>query len=113
MVQLGGLAEAVENNARLDARQLCGGIDGGELVHIAREVEDNSDVSALSGEAGSRSARQDCGSRGATGGQSGLDIGGVAGQNHADGKLTVVRGVGCVKGAGTEIETDVASKCLF
>src|ERR1035437_4007903 len=113
MVQLGGLAETVEDDARLDARQLCGGIDGGEIVHESREVEDNSHVGALAGKTGSRSAWQDCGSGCAAGGKSGLDVSGVAGQNHADGKLTIIRGVGCVKGAGTEIETDIASKCLF
>jgi hypothetical protein len=67
----------------------------------------------LAGETGSRAARQDCGSRGAAGGQSGLDVGGVARQNHAYRKLTVVRGVGCVKGAGTEIEADVAAERFF
>ena len=113
MVQLGSLAEAIKDDARLDARQLCSGIDGGELVHESREVEDNSHVGALAGKTGSRAARQDCGSGGAAGGQSGLDVSGVAGQNHADGKLTIVRGVGCVKGAGTEIETDIAAKGLF
>jgi hypothetical protein len=67
----------------------------------------------LAGETGSRAARQDCGSRGAAGGQSGLDVGGVAGQNYAYRKLTVVGGVGCVKGARTEIEADVAAKGFF
>src|ERR1039458_597191 len=113
MVQLGGFAQTVEDDARLDARQLCSGIDGGELVHESREVEDNSHVGALTGKTGSRSTRQDCGSGGAAGGQSGLDVSGVAGQNHADGKLTIVRGVGCVKGAGTEIETDVTAQGFF
>jgi hypothetical protein len=113
MVLLGGFAQTVEDDARLDARQLGGGIDGGKLVHVAREVEDYGDVGALAGETGSRAARQDCGSRDSTGGQSGFDVGGVAGQNYACRKLTVVRGVGCVKGAGTEIEADVAAKGFF
>jgi hypothetical protein len=67
----------------------------------------------LAGKTGSRAARQDSGSGGAAGGQSGLDIRCVAGQNHADWKLTVIRGVGCVKGARSKIETDIAAQGFF
>jgi hypothetical protein len=69
VVELGGLAQAVEDDARLDARQLGGGVDGGEAVHVAGEVEDHGDVGALAGQAGARAARQDGGSGGAAGGQ--------------------------------------------
>jgi hypothetical protein len=113
MVLFGSLAQAVENDARLNARQLCGGINGDELVHVPREVEDHGHIDALASEAGSRSARQDGSACCATGGQSGFDIGGVARQNYANGKLTVIRGVGGVKSAGTEIEADVTREGFF
>jgi len=109
-MRLGGFAQAVENHARLDARQFCGGIDGDELVHVPRKVEDYGHVYALAGEACSRAARQDGSAGCATGGKSGLNVGGVARKNHAYRNLAVVGGVGCVKGAGAEIESDVTTQ---
>jgi hypothetical protein len=67
----------------------------------------------LAGETGSCAARQDRGSRCSAGGKSGLNVGGVAGKNYAYRKLAIVRGVGCVKCAGTDIEANVAAKGFF
>ena len=50
---------------------------------------------------------------GAAGGEGGFDIGGVAGQDDADGKLAVVGSVSGVEGAGAEVEEDVAAECGF
>src|ERR1035438_4825228 len=94
VVALGGTAEGVENDARLDDGELGGGVDGGEAAHVAGVVEDDGHVGALAGEAGAGSAGKDRGSSGATSGQSSLDVGRVAGQNDADGKLAVIGGGG-------------------
>ena len=110
---LGGLAQPVEDDARLDARQLCGGVDGSEAIHVPGEIEDDRDVGALAGQAGARAARQNGCSCSAAGCQRCLHIGGVAGQNHAHGKLAVIRRIGSVKGARAEIEADVAAQALF
>ena len=93
--------------------QLGGGIDGGEAVHVARVIEDHGYVGALAGQAGACAARQHGGAGGAAGGQRGLDVGGVAGQDDADGKLAVVGGVGGVEGAGAEVEEDIAAQGGF
>ncbi len=107
---LGGVAQAVENNAWLNAGQPRRGIDRVERIHVARIVEDHGHIDALAGEAGARAARQNGSAGGAAGGQSGLNIGRVAGKNDADGKLAVVRGIGSVKGARAKIEADFAAK---
>ena len=80
------------------------GIDRGEGVHEARIIEDHGYIGALAGEAGARAARQNGSAGCAAGGQRGLDIGGVAGKDDADGKLAVVGGVGGIEGAGAKIE---------
>ncbi len=110
VVQLGGLAEAVEDDAGLDGGEFGGGVDGGEAVHVAGEIENHGHVGALAGERGACAAGEDSGSGGAAGGQCGFDVGGVAGIEDADGKLAVVGGVGGVEGAGTEVEEDVAAE---
>ena len=89
------------------------GIDCGERVHVARVVEDYGDVDALAGEAGARAARQNGGSGGAAGSQSGFDIGGVAGKDDANGKLAVIGRVGGVQCARAEIEVHFAAKAFL
>ena len=110
VVQFGGLAKAVENDARLHSSQLGGGVDRVETVHIPGVIKDHGHIGALAGQAGARAARQHGCSGGPAGGKRGFNIGGVPGQNHADRELAVVRGVGCVESAGTKVEADVATK---
>ena len=110
VMEFGGLAKAVEDDARLDACKLCGWIDGGEGVHVTGIVEDHGHVGALAGQAGSSAARQHGGACGTAGSQGGFDVGGIAGQDDADGELAVVGGIGSVEGAGAEVELDVAAE---
>ena len=77
-----------------------------ERVHVARVVEDDGHVDALAGEAGACAAGQNRSAGSAASGERGLDVGGVARENHADGQLAVVRGVGGVERARAEIEAD-------
>ena len=106
VMEFGGVAQAVENDAGLDARQLLRGVESMERIHVARIVEDHGHVDALAGEAGARAAGQHGGAGGAAGGQCGFNVGGVAREDDADGKLAVVRGVGGVESARAEIEAD-------
>ena len=104
-----GFADAVEHDAGLDVDGLCLGIDGTHAVHVLGEVEDDGGVAALTGEAGSRSARErarrwrlaDC--------YGGDDVGFVARNDDADGDVAVVGAVGGVEGFGGGIEADFAA----
>ncbi len=113
VMDLGCFAQAVENDARLNHGKLCAHIDGGEPVHVLREVEDNGDVRALSGEAGAGAAWQHGGPGGAAGGQCSFNVGRIAGHDYADGKLAVVGRVGRVHGAEAHVEADFAAHCGF
>jgi len=110
VVEFGGVAETVKDDAGLDYGQPGIGINGCEAVHVFGVVEDYRYIGALASETGASAARQDGRSGGAAGGECGLNVGGVAGQNDADGKLTVVGGIGGVESAGTKIETDFATE---
>ena len=106
VMEFGGVPQAVEHDAGLHARCLGLGIDTVERVHVARVVKDHGHVDALAGEAGAGTARQNGSARGAAGRERGLDVGGVAREDYADGQLTVIRGIRGVKGARAEIEAD-------
>lgn len=109
-VFFGSFAEAIEDDAGLDDGQFLVAIDGDKAVHVAGVVEDDGDIGALAGEAGSCSARKNGGPGLAAGSQGSLDIGSVAGHDDAHGKLTVVRGIRGVEGPGTEVKADVTTK---
>jgi hypothetical protein len=106
VMHFGGLADAIENDARLDDGGLRFGIEGEDAPHVFGEVEDNGDVATLAREAGSGAARQDGRAERATGGDGGFHVGGIAGQHDADGGGAVVGGVDRVEGAGGRIEAD-------
>ncbi len=111
VMPFGGLAQPVENQTRLDARQLCIGIDRRQAAHVLRVVEDHGHVGTLAGQAGARAPRQDCGSCCAAGGESGLHICGIAGHNDAHRKLAVVRRVGRVERPRAQVEPNISAKC--
>jgi hypothetical protein len=113
VVLFGGLAKTVENDAGLDDGQFGSGVYGTEAVHVAGVIENDGDIRALAGEAGAGASGQDGGSGFAAGGESGLDVGGVARHDDAYGKLAVIRRVGGVEGAGGEVEADVAAESGF
>ena len=58
VVFLGGIAQVVENNARLYDRQSCGGIDHRQFIHEARIIEYHGHIGALASETGSGAARK-------------------------------------------------------
>ncbi len=90
LVLLGFVAEGVEDEARLDAGEARGGIKVEDRVHVAGEIDDDGDVAALAGEAGAAATREDGRAELAACGDGGNDVGGVEGQDKADGDLAVV-----------------------
>ncbi len=56
VMHLRRFAEAVEDDAGLNDGEFFSGIDGGELVHVARVIEDHGYIGALAGEAGACAA---------------------------------------------------------
>src|ERR1700677_1017314 len=99
LMQLGGLAQAVENDARLNTSEPGAGVDRSERVHVPRVVKDDGHVDALTREAGARTTRKNSGAGGAASSQCRLDVGCVARKNDADRELTVVRRVRSIKSA--------------
>ena len=109
LMELGGIAQPVENDSGLNAGEPLRGVQFLKRIHETRKVKDNSDIDALAGEAGTRAARENGSTCGAAGGQCGLNVGCVAWKNDADGKLAVVRRIGSVKSARARIEAHFAA----
>jgi len=105
----GGVAEVVEDDARLYACDAAGGIDLEDARHVLREIEYDGDVAALAGEGGASAATKQRGGEFAAEGDCGEDVVGVVRENYADGDLTVVGAIGGVKGAGAVVEADFAT----
>jgi hypothetical protein len=110
VVEFGSFAEAVEHNSWLNDCKAGGGVEGGEAVKVTGEVKDDGDIGGLAGDAGTCSTRKDGCADCAASGNSGFDVGDVAGQYDTDGELAIVGGVGCVQGARREIEADFATE---
>ena len=102
------VAQRVEHDARLHAREPLARVQLEDLVHVLREIEHDRDVAALPGEAGAGAARQH--------GRAVLParrdrrdhIVGIARNHEADGDLAVVRAVGRVQRAAAAVEADFA-----
>ncbi len=104
-----GVAQRIEDDARLDAREPPGGIDLEDPVHVLREVEHDRDVAALAGEAGAGAARQHRRAEAAARGHRRDHIVCIAGNDEPDGNLPVVRAVGGVERAAPAIEAHLAA----
>src|SRR5690242_14523637 len=59
LMLFGGLAQMIEDAPWLDARGLFTGVDLDDLIHEAREVEDNGDVHRLAGNSSAAASRDD------------------------------------------------------
>jgi hypothetical protein len=112
VIFFGGVAECIEDNAGLHAGDAAGGINLEDSRHVSRKIQHDGDVAALAGERGAAAAAEDGGSEFPAGGDCGEDVIGIAGENDADGNLTVVGGVGRVEGAAAGVEADVASNSI-
>ena len=108
-VGFGGIAQRIENDAWLNAREFALRIELKNLVHVLRKIEDDGDVAALSGEAGAGAARKNGSFEFPAGGDGGDDIVRIAGNYEADGNLAVIGAVCGIQGATAAIETHFAA----
>jgi hypothetical protein len=105
----GCVAELIQNDSGLDARDAAFGIDLENLSHVLREVKNNGNVAALSGEGGPTAATEKRSAELAADGDGGEDVVGITRKNHADRNLAVVRTIGGVEGAAAIVELHVAA----
>lgn len=110
MMQLSGIAEAIEHNAGLDVGEAGDGVERADGVHVFGEVEDNGDVTALTGEAGAGTAGEDGRSELAADCDRCYHILDIAWDHNADCNLTVIGSVCAVQSARRGIETDFAAE---
>jgi hypothetical protein len=107
VIFLGGVAKMVEDDSGLDAREAALGIDLENVAHVLREIEDDGNVAALSGERCASTAAKQGRAELAAGFNRSKDVGGVTRENNADRDLAIVGAVGGVESACTVIESDV------
>jgi hypothetical protein len=106
---LGGVADAIEDDTGLDVDSALSDVDFAHFVHVFREVEDDGEVAALSGQRGSGSAGEDGSVEFAAEGDRGDDVVFVARNHDTDGDMAVVGGICGVEGAGGAIEANLAA----
>ena len=100
--------ERVEHQTRLHPRPALGGVDLQDLIQVARGVDDQRGVDRLPGQAAAAGAGQDGRLVFRRQFDCGLDVVGVAGDEHAVGHHLVEAGVGAVERARVEIAAQVA-----
>ena len=106
-VLAGGLVEFAEHEAGLDAGRAGVGVDLGDAVHPAGEVEHDGVVHALAGEAGAGAAGEDGDAAGAGHVDGGRNIGGAAGEDDRD-RFHLVEGrIGGEEQARGSVDQDV------
>ena len=103
-VQLGGVAQHVAHRAGLDAGKALVSIDRQHAIEVLRAVDDERDVHALPAKRGAAAAREDGHAVFPAQRRRGDDVLGAARQQHADGDLAVIRGVGGVRRPRAGIE---------
>ncbi len=107
MIFFGGVSEMIEDDSGLHARDAPLGIDLEDISHVLREIENDGDVAALSGERGAAAAAKERSTEVATNGDGRENIVGIARKNNADRNLAVVGAVGRVERAAAVVEADV------
>ena len=103
-----GVAEVVEDAARLHARDAALGVDLEDVVEVLREVDQHRRVAALAGEARAPAAQDDRRPVLAADAVDLDELVHVARDDDADRRHPVVRGVGRVEGAAAGVEPDLA-----
>ena len=109
MMFLGGLAQPIENDSRLDDGQLALGIERGEPVHVPRVIKDHGHIGALPGQAGSSTARQNRRAQRPARGQRRLHVRCIPRNDDANGQLPVVGGVRRIQRARAHVEPHFAA----
>src|SRR5215471_18613575 len=112
MKLFGGVAEVIEDDSRLDTGNAACGIDLEDVGHVLREIQDDRDVAALSGERGSpATAEQRCAEFTAER-EGGKDVVGVAREHYANRNLAIVGAVSRIESAALVVEAHIAAKVL-
>ncbi len=105
--------QRVEHDTRLDTRDLARRIDTAHAVDILRQVHDDRDVAALTGEARTAPARQDRGTVLPAHVDGRDHIVQIAGNDDADGHLPIVGSVGRIQRTAAAIESHFAAHDLM
>src|SRR5436853_712537 len=87
----------IEHDSRLHSRKLSFCIDLEDAIHVLREINDDGDVTALAGQAGSAATTRDGSAEFSAKGDYRDDVVAIARNDDADRQLPVVRAVGRVK----------------
>ncbi len=114
VMRFGGIAQAIQHDARLHAGCQPFRIERDDPVHVFRKIEDHRHVAALAGEACAAAARQH--RRAELAGRPAIvacDIGLVQRDNQPDRHLSVVRRIGGVERARAVVETHFAADDTF
>jgi hypothetical protein len=109
VVHFRGFPHAIEDDAWLDDGRFALRVERQQAPHVLREVNDDRDIAALAGEAGSGATRQDSRAQFAAGGDGRLHIGFIARQHDAHRRLPVIGGVGGVQGTRSGIKADFSA----
>ena len=109
MVNFGALAQAVQHDPRLNARNSGARIELQNLVHVFGEIQNNRDIAALAGKARASPTRQNRSAIFSACGY-GCDHIIVVSRNHqADGNLTIVGSVCGVERATAAVEAHLSA----
>src|ERR1700719_319596 len=109
LVDLGAVAQRVEHHTRLNTSVSLRGIELENLIHVLVEIQDDSDVAGLPGQASARATREDGRAELFACGDCGNYVGGVARDNEADWDLTIVGRIRRIKRAAAGIEAHFAA----
>ena len=110
---LRAVAQRIQNDAGLDAREFSGRVDLQNLVHVLREVQNHGDVAGLPGEARAGAARQDRRAEFPARGHRRDHIVVIARNHEANRNLAVIRAVGGIQRAASAVEAHLALHHAF
>jgi hypothetical protein len=100
----------IKDYTRFNPGDAAHGVDFENLRHVLREIENDSDVAALSGERGAAAASEEWGAVITANRDRRENVFSVAGDDDSDGDLTVVGAVGCIENAAARVETNFSAE---
>ena len=103
------LLQFVQHQTRLNAREFVFRIDREDAIHVFREIDDDCDIAALTGQTRPPAAACDRCAKFSAKIDSDDDISAVARNDNADRNLAIVGAVGGIKRARAVIETHFAA----
>ncbi len=113
LMLLRAVAQRIQNDAGLDARESSCRVDLQNLVHVLREIQNHGDVAGLPGEARAGAARQDRRAEFPARGHRRDHIVVIARNHEADRNLPVIRAVRGIQRAAAAVEAHFALHHAF